>query len=895
MSPGGPGRSGKNGGAGSVLPRLLVRLASFLVPRYRRREWAEEWYGELASLEVLRDGGRRDPKSHRKRGGVPAPLTFAFGALPHAVWTLREEWTMDSVIQDLRFAGRVFRRAPGFTLAGALTLALGIGATGSIFSLVNALLFEPPAGISEPDQIVQIARSYEDAPRWDNFSWPAMELIEREGSVFSGVAGYQAQPVIVGRGRDTERVLGEYATADYFQVLGVRPFLGRLLQPSDGLRPGGHAVAVLAHSFWERRFGADPQVVGRVLHIGDRPYEIVGVAPESFRGVETIGSPPSLWIPALQHPGWFGSLPFDDWGASWVYTVGRLRAGVSLEEAQAAMRVVSTRLREADPVNEGMLVLLAQGVGLDPEGRQEARQLSWILLLVVGVVLLLTCTNVANLALTRAAARTNELGIRQALGAQRPRLLRQMVTESVFLGLVAAGLAVPLVLAAESMVPLVFPYTLNVPVGADAKVFGFLGATGVLAGLAFGLAPAWTSSRGAVLACLREGGASQGRFGIRLGNALVVGQLALSLGLVSGAALLGRSVLNASRAEPGFSPDGLSVAFLDLEATGRYDTETGRDFLFRLQEAVEEIPGIQRVALASQAPLVGGHSRRTVFPVGVEDLAVEAEFSVVGPGYFETAGIDVLSGRTFRDPEDEPERVVVVNRALAQLYWPGEDALGKELDGDPRWRVIGVVEDVQMRSLRARPNPGAYFPLSHEYSGRVAVHLLTGPDGDPPVAALREAVAAMDPQLPLHSVVDLRSWLVQSMGETRTVGLLLAMFAGLSLVLAAVGLYGVVALGAARRVKEMGIRLALGADPRSLTRLVLIRAVSLSLVGIAAGIGVAYAMGKALGGLLFRVSATHVPTLTTAGLLLLVTALFAAWLPAYRASRTDATASLREE
>ncbi len=870
-----------------MLVRALLALAGLLTPAARRQEWREEWAAELDALEAARASGTK---------GLPTRLGFVAGAFPHALWMRTEGWTMDSVLHDVRYAGRLLRRAPGFTAVAALTLALGIGANASIFSLVNGLVLRAPAGVEAPERMVQVARSYESDPRWDNFSWPALQLIGREARTLSGVAGYQGGAFAVGRGIDTERVFGEYVTGSYFDVAGVRPHVGRLIQPGDDVEPGGHPVVVLSHGLWTRRYGGDPELVGRTIPIGNQPYEVIGVTPPGFSGVESIGTPPQLWIPTMQHPGFGGQLVFEEWGASWIDVVGRLAEGVSFEEAEASMELVSARLREAAAVHEDILVLIAPGVGLDPEEAVEARQLSTILLLIVGVVLLVTCTNVANLSLARATGRRSEVAVRMALGAGRSRMIRQLVTESALLAALATLAAVPIVLAAGSVLPAVFPYTLSVSVHADTRVYAFLGATGVLAGLLFGLAPAWAVSRRDAIVALREGSATGGRTRTRLRDVLVVSQLGLSLGLVAGAALLGRSVLNARTAEPGFEPVGLSATAIDLFSTGRYDAEGGAAFLAALHAEASEAPGVRSATLANQMPIAGGHSRASVRPAGRDDLGFEAEYVVVGPDYFETLGIPIVRGRALRGFDDEPERVVVVNEALASMFWPGQTAVGQEVErGGERWRVVGVAGDVQMRSLRARPNPAVYYPAQHAYSPWMILHVSGEGGRSVDADMLRGVVAGLDPALPVTGVTDLHSALTASMGETRTIGWLVALFAGLAMVLAVVGLYGLVSYGAAERVREIGIRIALGARPESLVRLILARGIAIAILGVGVGFAVSLGLGSALRGLLFGVGQNDPTTLVGASVVMLSVAALAAWIPARRASRVDAAVSLRDE
>ena len=428
---------------------------------------------------------------------------------------------MDSVLQDLKYSARVLRRAPGFTVVAALTLALGIGANASIFSLVNGLVLRAPGGVHEPDRLVQIARSYESAPRWDNFSWPAMKFIGESARTLSGVAGYQNQPFVLGRGVETERVLGQIVTGNYFDLLGVTPHVGRLLQPADDVEPGAHAVVVLSHALWTRRYGADRSIVGSMIQIGAQPYEVVGVTPEDFAGIRSIGLQPGLFVPTMMRTVNRGGAVFESWGNSWINVVGRLNHDVTFEEARASMQVVSMRLREASATNGDIVVLLAEGVGLDPGGREQAEQISFILLLIVGLVLLLTCTNVANLSLSRATSRRAEMGVRMALGAGRPRLIRHLVTESSLLALGATVLAIPIVFLAGDFLPLVFPLDLSVSLDADGRVYVFLVGIGLLAGLLFGAAPAWTASRRDALDVLREGASTGPRSKTRLRDVLL--------------------------------------------------------------------------------------------------------------------------------------------------------------------------------------------------------------------------------------------------------------------------------------------------------------------------------------------------------------------------------------
>jgi putative ABC transport system permease protein len=864
----------------------LIRAASVLVPRGLRREWREEWLAELGALGEQRSSpSPADP--------LPGAIVFALGAFPHALYVRAEDFTMDSLLHDVRYAVRLLARAPAFTLVAAATLALGIGANGSIFTLVNGILLRAPGGIQDPERLVQIARSYESAPRWDNWSVPMLHVIGESGA-FSGVAGYWGQPFVMGRSNEAEAIFGQVVTGDYFGVLRARPFLGRLLEVSDDTEPTDGRVVLLSHALWVRRFGEDPSVLGRTIILGTLPFTVVGVARPEFTGSESMGPPPQLWVTSMHHPESAPSMRAASWNSSWIEAVGRLAEGVTYEEAVAAMDVVSTRMREAYPPAEDIQAVLARGVGLDPLGRQLAGRFSMILLGITGLLLLLTCTNVATLSLARAAARRTEVGVRMTLGANRGRVARQLVTEGVVLALLATLLAVPVVLLAHRALPLVLPGPVSVSLSADARVLLFLSLIGLGAGVLFSAAPAWLSARANVSEDLREGAGTGTRGRTRLRDTLVVAQLAMSLGLIAGAALLGRSVINARTARPGFDPENLQVGFVDPQPTGRYDPSNGPELLRAMIEQAQAIPGVVSATWANQAPLVGGHSRSTVRRADQPDVpGPEAEYIVAGPRYFETMGIRILRGRALRGLDEEPERVVVVNQLLADMFWPGEDPIGKEIGrGENIWRVVGVSENVQMRNLRQPANPGVYYPLSQAYaaSGALVVRTAGASVSDD---ALRAAVAAVDPELPVTGIQDFRAALSNSVGETRTIAYLIGSFATLALVLASVGLYGVVSYGASQRVREMGVRIALGARPGSLVRLILARAGAIALIGTALGVGLSLLLGRAIEGLLFGVAPSDGATLGGAALLLIFVAGGAAWIPARRASRADAAVSLR--
>ena len=873
------------------LARVYLRLVSRLVPGWRRREWLEEWEAELAALSALRRGG--------SGSGYPGIAPYLAGAIPHVLSMWKEEWAMTGWVQDLRHAVRVLGRSPGFAVVAALTLALGIGANASMFTLVNGLLFRTAPKVPEPERLVQIARSYTSAPRWDNWSYPALQEIRQstEGSVFEGVAGYTSNQFVVGRGADAEPVRGLYVTGNWFGVVGLRAALGRVIEPLDDVLPGGSPVVVLSHRLWMRRFGGDRGVLGTTIPVGGRATAVIGIAPEGFAGIETVSVQPELYVPISTVPVRPGRTLFDQWGSSWIQVVGRLAPGTSFDAARAAMPVVWARLRAAWPDNHDIEVLLAPGVGLDPEARAQARTISLLLLGIAALVLLLTCANVANLFLARATSRAPEMGLRLALGAGRGRIARQLLTESVLLSLLAAVLAWPLVRGAAVLLPHVFPYQLAWSIAPDARVVAALLGLGVLAGLLFGVLPAIAAGRGGAIGVL-SATRSTGSLGhTRIRDALVVVQLAVSLGLMTAAGLLGRSVRNAGNADPGFDARGVVVAFVNPAPTGRYDSRSALALYGRLLDDVRALPGVTSATLATEAPFIGGHSRSTRVPLEREEdeaARFEAEEVFVGPDYFATLRIPVLRGRALLGWPDEPEPVAVINEAAAKFWWPGADPIGKQLAGENVVRVVGVVADAQYRSLRNTAPPAVYLPMPSMYDISTVVHVRTARPLSDIGPALRGVVEKLDPGLPVTTVADLQAAVAGSIGETRTFGWLVSTFAGLAFLLSIIGLYGLVSYAVSRRVREMGIRIALGAEPRSLVRMVVGRGLSLTVLGIGLGLGVAWAVGRALRGFLFGVSATNAAAPLAASVVLLAAAGLAAWLPARRAGSVDAVASLRE-
>lgn len=871
----------------SRLTRIVLWIASRVVPRLQRERWCEEWRSELGALAHARAQGRRD---------VPGPLRFVLGAIPHAIWLRIDGWQVHELGRDVRMAARALITSPGFSLAVILTLALGIGANGSMFSLVNTLALRAPPGIAEPSGLVQIGRSSVEADDWNAFSWRNLQWLRDEAPSFETVEGWSLAQFAVGEVPETDYVFGHFVTGGWFDMLRTRPHAGRLIDSNDDLRPGAHPVVVLGHGFWVNRFGADPAVVGETMTLDGARYEVIGIAPPGYVGLHSTGFAPQLFVPAMMNPGYQGSLPFDSWRWSWVNTVGRLRPDVDAGQAGAGLDALSQRMREAHPDNAEVAIRQVAGVGLDPVTRDKTTDIAKMLVLLVAMVGVLTCTNVANLFVARAAGRETEEGIRLALGAPRARLVRRLFAESTLLSVAATAVAIPALIGAASLLPRWLPLDIIGSLEPDGRVWGYLAALGLATALVFGVVPAWMTARRRPIGVLREGAATRRAGRTRLQSGLVVIQLGVSVALITGSALLARSLGAARAADPGFESRGLFAGFIALQ--GAVDSEA--EAITRLDAVLDRLaegPGVRAATVATQLPIAGGQSMGSAAPEGRSDEEIQVELNAVGPRYFETLGIPLVSGRAIAALDGEPERVVVINESLARHFWPDTDPVGQFLAGNPGWRVVGVVPDVRMRSLRAPANPAIYVPLAQDLQGRVAVVVSASDASSPGAEAARdrllEALGAEFSDVRV-SPVDVRAAVLETMADTRAMRTLIAVFALLALALAVVGLYGLVAYGAARRAREFGVRIALGARPGSVVALVLRNVGTLAALGLAVGVVLSISVGRALRGLLFGVSAVD-PLAMAAAITTLIGACFvAAWLPARRASRVDPVVSLRD-
>ncbi|HEX2188844.1 MAG TPA: ABC transporter permease [Longimicrobiaceae bacterium] len=818
---------------------------------------------------------------------------------------------METLLQDLRYSLRTLAKSPGFTLAAVLTLALGIGANTTLFSVVNAVLLRPPAHVADPERLVSLYTSDFSGPAFGASSYPDYLDFRAQTEVFQGAAAFAPRPVAVGLGEQVERTAAEVVSENYFRVLGVRPLLGRFFVPEEGT-PGAAPAVVVSHDLWRRFLGGAPDVVGRTVRVNAQPMTVVGVAPEGFRG-SLRGVSFDLWVPAAAGEAvGFGADDLEGRGNRGSFVVARLRPGVTLERAQARLDVVARGLHAAYPGTwtdlrrQGRRVTLLpeRASRIMPQVRGPALGFLALLGATAGIVLLICCANVAGLLLARATGRLREVGIRLSLGASRGRLVRQMLTESALLaGLGAAAGVLGAVWATDLLatVELPLPVRLGLDLRPDGRVLAATAAVAAATGLLFGLAPALRASRPDVLGALKghTGTGGRGRrFDLR--SALVVAQVAMSLLLLVGGALFVRALQGAARMDVGFRAEGLLLAAL-TPPPGAEETADVARVAREVQERAAALPGVVEASWAASVPLAGVSRRGTTVqgyqPAEGEDM--EFPFNVVGPRYFETMGVPVVRGRGITEQDrDGAPGVAVVNETFARRFWPGEDPLGKRVGvrgpEGPLLTVVGVAADGKYGSLTEEPRPYVYLAALQEPS-RAVLHVRTSGHPLRALPALRGVVREAAPGWTLEDPRTMEEQVGAALLPQRLAGRVLGLFGGLALLLAAVGVYGVLAYAVAQRTREFGVRMALGARSGDVLRLVLGRGLVLVGLGLALGLPAAWAAARLLGGFLLGASPSDPAAFMAAPLLLGAVALLASWLPARRATRVSPMTALRSE
>ncbi|HKS36735.1 MAG TPA: ABC transporter permease, partial [Verrucomicrobiae bacterium] len=773
-------------------------------------------------------------------------------------------------MNDLKFAFRQLLKNPGFTAVAVLTLALGIGANTAVFSVVDHLLTRPlPA--EKPHRLALLALPRQEGQFEFDFNFPLFRDYQRENAVFANLSATADEAVGLGVGGVTERQRALLVSGNYFILLGVNTALGRTFASNEGVEIDDAPVVVLSHGVWQRRFGADPQVVGRSVTVNGRPFTVIGVAPREFTGT-TRSIVPDLYVPITM----YGQLvahrsgnehPLSTRFLTWHQVLGRLKDGVTHAQAQAAMRTLAQQIHAATPANTDTNIAVLPGVHGFNHDLREARLPLYLLLATAGFVLLIACANLANLQLARASARVRDFAIRLALGAGRGRLIRELLTESVLLALLGGGVGV---LVATWLIDLLGgfrPPEASVELAAtlDARVLRFAFFASVLTGIVFGLAPAWRASRPQLVPELKGGGgttAERGRWNLR--DALVVVQVALSLLVLVGAGLCVRSLSKLQRVDPGFEPSKVVVMSFNL-GLNNYSDALAKDFYDRLIERVRTLPGVEAASLSSATPLDGNRVGMSIERLeGYEHTGrgrPSADLNVVSADYFRTLRVPLLDGRDF-DATDGPSGVkaVIVNRAFVHRYWPDQNAVGKRLyqhsfigGGSEVWEVVGVVQSVSARRVRDDPRPMMFRPIAQWPGKSLTLAVRTGLDPAATVPVLREVVKSLDANVPVFGIRTLAQQKDGSLALQRMAATLLSGFGVLALALAALGIYGVLAYSVSRRTREIGVRMALGAQKSDVLGLIIHGGLRLTLLGVAIGLAGALALTRYLSSLLYSV------------------------------------------
>ena len=815
---------------------------------------------------------------------------------------------MSTLIADLRYSVRSLLKNPGLTLAAVLSLGLGIGANTTIFTWVQAVLFRPIPMAADPGAIrIAAMENREGASR--SWSYPNFKDFRDRVTMMEVVAQDDQTFNVAVDDDSAERSWGGLVSGNFFQVLGVRPAAGRLLTPQDDVTPGGHPVAVISYAYWEQRFGRDPAVVGRQVTINNTPMTIVGVAPEGFIGAFG-GVASSLWTPMMMQREMMGGDRLNARGNGWFQTLVRLKPGVSDQQAQAEAAAIMAQLeQEFRDFNEGRRLRIVQMWDAPFGAATVLKPLLMILSVLVALVLVIACANVANLLLSKAVSRRREIAVRLSLGASRLRLIRQLLTESMLLSTLAGAVGVMMAYWTMGVImafvpPIDMPFDLGIRMDAMTLVFAI--AVSMITGVVFGLAPALQASSAETVNALKEEGrsGSGGRTTGRLRSALVIAQVAVCLVLLVGASLFLRSFIAAQSLSPGFDPSHVVTASMDMFPSG-YAGERLRDFRRRTIESMTALPGVTSAAFGSRLPLgMGGNNSMSLgidgyVPRDNEEIVIN--YSTVGPRYFETLSIPVRQGREYTESDTaESPSVLVINESMARRYWPQGNALGGRvrMGGQGFAEVVGIVADSKYSSINERPLPQVFLPMGRFPVSTLRLFVRTAGTPAPMVTEMRNTLRAIDASLPIYDARTMNEHMQVAVFAQRMAANLLGAMGVLALLLAAIGLYGVMAYAVSQRTQELGIRLALGASPGSLLGMIVGQGMRLTMIGLAIGLVLAIAAFGSVGAvrtLLPGISPLDPVTFVAVPIVLGLIALLASWIPGRRAGKVDPLVALRYE
>ena len=820
---------------------------------------------------------------------------------------------MQTFIQDLRYGIRMLVKSPGTTIVAVLALALGVGANTAIFSGVSAFLFRP-LPVPAADQLVRPFEITDDRGTSDEFSYPDFVDYRDQNTVFEGIAAEEMVQAAISAQNQNDVIWGQAVSGNYFDVLRVKPILGRMFAPDEDKVPGAHAVVVLGHSLWQRRFAGDPNIVGKTIDLNGRAYNVIGIAPQSFKGTK-FGLALDFWAPMMMLEELQRSPKYLSMRNSHsLNVIARLKAGISRAQASAEMTAIAQRLNQAYPNERANTTRAAVQTEIDGRWEDAAiimKSAGAIAMAIVGFILLIACANVANLLLARAASRRKEIGVRLALGASRARLIRQLLTESLLLSVLGGGLG--LLLAQwvtglmQGFVP-VLPYNVvNDFFALDARALWFTLAVSLLTGIVFGLAPAWQASNPEIVPVLK-GDTNAGLMGKRrrltLRNSLVVAQVALSLVVLVCGGLFIKSFRSAQKMDPGFTTNGILLVSLNPQLVG-YDEEQTRAFFTRIVERTAALPGVQATSVARLMPL--GDSSNSSGPILKEGEMLAPGSAgrnimnnVVSSGHFRTMQIPLIAGRDFDDRDRKgAQRVIIVNERMAQLLWPGENAVGKHIfigvESRDAIEVVGVARTGKYRALAEDPKPYYYSPMAQRGPSGMILTVRTTNDPRNLVGAIRKEVQTIDARIPLSAIKTMNEHMTFALWAPNMAATLALAFGVVALLLSAVGLYSVMAYIVSQRTREVGIRMALGANRRNVLKLITRQGMLLALIGVAIGLALSLLLASALSSVLIGISSYDLTTFVVVPFLLVIVAFIACLVPASRATKVNPLLALRYE
>jgi len=811
---------------------------------------------------------------------------------------------METLLQDVRFGFRQLMKQPGFAVLAIISMALGIGANTSIFSLVDTALLRPLA-VKDPSQLVELYGTMHNGADWSLQSYLNYKDYRDRNTTFSGLFVYRVTVSSLTVNNSSQRVWGYLVSGNYFDVLGVKPMLGRAFLPEEDQTPDSHPVAVISYNCWQHRFGGDPRIVGKSVQFNGRPFTIIGVAPKGFIGTE-VAYDPEMFIPVMMaktiEPG---STWLNKRGSNNLFAVGRLKPSVSFAEAKAELETLTAQLAKDYPENVGRGIRLGKPGLFIPDIANSVFSFAGLLAAVGALVILLACVNLANLLLARATGRRREIAVRLAVGSSRQRLVRQLVTESLLISLSggAAGILLAAAInAAVRGIRLPSDVTLLFDLRMDWRVLTFALLLSIVTGILFSLIPALQSSKPQLVPALKDESSMGGFRRSHLRNFLVVAQVSLSLVLLVSAGLIVRSLQAAQKMRPGFNPENAVAISFDVSLQG-YNEERGRAFQKQVLDRAQALPQVENAALTDYLPLGLNYNDSTIYIEGTEfkgastlPIAIPIESS---PGYFDVMGIP-LRGRDFRDDENKKEsRFAIVNETFVKKFLQGQNPMGRRFNWhgpkDPFFEIVGVVPDGKYNSLGEDPKPAVYTPLYQDYSGTVTLVARTRGDPKKVLAALRGVVQELDPSISVYAAKTLKEHMGTSLFPARMAAIALGSFGVLALILAGVGIYGVMSHVVAGRTREIGLRMALGAQLSDVQKLILKQGMFLAAIGSLCGLAISLGGARMMKSLLYGVSTSDPVTFAFVAVLLAGIAFLACWIPARRASRVEPMIALRAE